>query len=153
LIRSGTSQQETSGRAASLTLLLAIVIATAACTYEYPSEDAPYLDVHSLSVTEQVEALNLLGLESEPERRFALLAPCKLQIEEKSGLWRWERRSINLMDVQVLLRARAEERYELVIAGNGSEMLTVVLNGEDSLDMHRSQRLARLLVEQCRASG
>lgn len=120
----------------------------------YPTEDEPFLDVHSLSRGEKIEALNLLGESSEPERRFALLAPCLLGVEEQSGFWGWEGASIALSQAQVLLNTRSEgeNRYELVLAG-ASAKNSVLLNGANRPDMHRAELLVRLLQKDCMGSG
>lgn len=143
-------RQQPSSRRAFFALLLAICIGATACVDGYPTEDAPYLDVYSLSPEGKVQALNLLGQTSEPERRFALLASCHLQVEEKSGFWQWERSSISLSDAQILLSTLTEgkNRYELVLAGTGARN-SVLLNGADPLDAHRAQLLMRLLQKDC----
>lgn len=147
-------QEEPSSRGACLALLLAIGIATTACADGYPTEDEPFLDVYSLSPKEKVEALNLLGQSSVPERRFALLPSCHLRLEEKTGFWQWERSSIALSEAQVLLNTRteAENRYELVLAGTEGQNF-VLLNGAARPDMHRAQFLVRLLQKGCRTSA
>lgn len=142
-------------RTTRLVLLIAGCTALAACVDPYPTEDEPYLDVHSLSLEEKVDALNYLGQSAEPIRRFSLLASCDLQVEEKSGWWSWENAMFKVTETAVLLQSPADgdDQYNLVLSRNGSEMSSVILTGKKRADMHRALLLVRLLQKRCATAG
>lgn len=135
-------------------LLLACCATSVACD-PYPTEDEPYLDVHSLSAPAKVEALNRLGESASPARRFATPESCQLQVEEKTGWWRWNAATFELSGTQILLRASVgeEQRYELVLVGADNAAAAVILNGNDRMDMQRAHLLVRLLQRSCVAAN
>jgi hypothetical protein len=133
--------------------LAAAVLALAACSDGYPTEDAVPLDPAQMTRTELLAALNSLGDEPHLGKRwrFALRPDCELEVSVRNG--DQERRRVALEGADLVTRSvDGVSEIRLLPRAGGEARAVTVFEPRGWSDIVRARALLTNLEQRCRAA-
>ena len=126
------------------------------CSEGYPGEDRPLISPFDMDNAQRLSALNEIGADAHPERRWAfeLMDGCRLEVARKRGSKRYPGTVFELqrsMELEVAFDA-ADQTFDvhlLASAAADAPRLGTLLESEVWTDAVQADLLLQLLIRDC----